>query len=98
MTKLKPCPFCGSKATIITPTNEVRCYKENCVLNLQGSYPHPVRTYFSVSSWNTRPGEEALLREGFEAGVDYEYEFQRQGGERPSFENYLKATEKDSDE
>ena len=59
MSELKPCPFCGSKAELITQHRLlayfVECANEQCSGSVQGDTEDEV-----VSAWNARPIEDAL--------------------------------------
>lgn len=62
MNDLKPCPFCGKPATLVTKHKKlayfVECESETCSCMAQADEEHEV-----VKIWNQRPVEDALRTE-----------------------------------
>ena len=56
MSDLKPCPFCGMKATLISTIHQVRCDNIRCdVMPNTWAYDTDDET---IKAWNRRVGDE----------------------------------------
>jgi len=59
-TKLKPCPFCGEKPTMIDNVHfddnwGIECLNEDCPVNCTTFSPEKV---LAIKAWNTRKGAD----------------------------------------